>query len=63
MGQMMIKDKIDAREKNFPHKELPIMDLGPIMAGDKSGIKELAKEWKNIAETLGFMCLINQSFM
>jgi hypothetical protein len=59
MGQMMIKDKIDAREKNFPHKELPIMDLGPIMAGDKSGIKELAKEWKNIAETLGFMCLIN----
>ena len=47
----MIKDKIDAREKNFPHKELPIMDHDPIMAGDKSGIKELAKEWKNIAET------------
>jgi len=33
------------------------MDLGPILKGDRDAIKSLAKEWRDVAETLGFMCL------
>ena len=51
--------KIDARDKDFPYKELPVMDLDPILKGDRDAIKSLAKEWRDVAETLGFMCLTN----
>ncbi|MBL6770045.1 MAG: isopenicillin N synthase family oxygenase [Rhizobiales bacterium] len=55
----MNSGKIDARDINYPHKELPVMDLAPIMNGDREAIRELAGKWKEAAETLGFMCLVN----
>ena len=42
--------KIDARDKDFPYKELPVMDLDPILKGDRDAIKSLAKEWRDVAE-------------
>lgn len=55
----MNSGKIDARDIDYPYKELPVMDLAPIMNGDREAIKELAGKWKEAAETLGFMCLVN----
>ena len=55
----MNSGKIDARDIDYPYKELPVMDLAPIMNGDREAIKELAGKWREAAETLGFMCLVN----
>jgi len=42
----------------FPRRALPVMDLGPFLAGDRNGFDELVWRWRNTCETVGFMCIV-----
>ena len=34
------------------------MDIGPFLAGDRTGFDALAQRWRNTCESLGFMCIV-----
>ena len=50
---------IDIRDTDMPTRPLPVMDLGPFFAGEPGALETLAAKWREAAEGLGFMCLVN----
>ncbi len=40
-------------------RSLPVVDLGPFLAGDASATIELARDLREIAGGLGFLCVVN----
>jgi len=50
---------IDFRDTDMPSRPLPVLDLGPFLAGEAGALEELAGKWREACEGLGFMCLIN----
>lgn len=46
-------------ERETYTRELPVIDVGPIIKGDKQAAKKIAKEWREIYENLGFLCIVN----
>lgn len=40
-------------------RPLPILDLGPFLSGDAAAASELARELREIAGNLGFLCVVN----
>jgi|TARA_B110000196_G_C21132418_1_gene659210 isopenicillin N synthase-like dioxygenase len=59
MEFVMSSEKVDVRDTDFPTRDLPIMDLGPLLAGDTNAVKLLSEKWRESCEGLGFMCLTN----
>lgn len=51
--------EIDPRDADMPHRPLPVMDLGPFLAGEEGALEALAAQWRDACEGLGFMCLVN----
>jgi isopenicillin N synthase-like dioxygenase len=45
--------------RDIQRRPLPVLDLGPLLAGDSAGIDGLARQLREVAEGLGFMCLVN----
>ncbi len=42
----------------YPRRALPVIDIGPYLAGDRSGFEALARRWRDICESVGFMCIV-----
>ena len=40
-------------------RALPVLDVGPALTGDKSAIRALSDEWREVWETVGFVCIVN----
>jgi isopenicillin N synthase-like dioxygenase len=54
---------IDPREDPAtPRRPLPVMDLGPFLAGKAGASEALAGDWRRACEEFGFMCLVNHGF-
>ena len=51
--------KLENRLRNAEKYPLPILDLGPYLSGDLSLIDKTCRDLKDIAEGIGFMCIIN----
>jgi len=49
----------DPRDADMPHRSLPVMDLGPFLAGEDGALEALAAKWREACESVGFMCLTN----
>ena len=47
--------------RDIPRQPLPVLDLGPLHAGDTVGIDALAEQLREVAAGLGFMCLVNHN--
>jgi isopenicillin N synthase-like dioxygenase len=50
---------IDVRDIDTPTRRLPEIDLGPFFAGKAGALEALAVKWREAAEGVGFICLIN----
>lgn len=50
---------VDPRDADMPHRPLPVMDLGPFLAGKPGALEALAADWRTAAEGLGFLCIVN----
>ena len=44
---------------NKVYTEIPVLDLGPYMAGENGALEELGVQVRNIQETIGFWAVIN----
>src|SRR3546814_2439997 len=42
-----------------PRRPLPVIDIGRARAGDPLAIEAVAKQWRDVWETLGFLCIVN----
>lgn len=58
----MSANPIDIRDIDMPVRALPVMDLGPLLANEPGAVEELAGNWREACEGLGFMCLVNHGF-
>lgn len=45
--------------RGVPRKPLPVIDVGPVLSGDREAIEALAVEWRGVWETIGFACIVN----
>lgn len=45
--------------REVPRRPLPVLDLAPLAAGNESGIDGLARQLREVAEGIGFMCVVN----
>jgi isopenicillin N synthase-like dioxygenase len=50
---------IDARDHARVTRALPVMDLGPFLAGEPGALEALAAQWRHVCENLGFLCIVN----
>lgn len=48
-----------SNKTDLPQRPLPVMDLGPYLAGDPGALEALAAKWREACEGLGFLCLVN----
>jgi len=53
------ESSIDIRDTNIPTRPLPVMDLGPYLAGEPGAFESLVEKWREACEGVGFMCLVN----
>ena len=58
MDNITEKD-IGSSLRKVEKRSLPTLDVGPALTGDAQAIKDLSKEWREVWQTLGFMCIIN----
>lgn len=49
----------DARTANTDCRAIPVVDLGPLIRGEKDAIEKIAAPWRDACENLGFLCVIN----
>ncbi|NKB47798.1 MAG: hypothetical protein GKS02_00390 [Alphaproteobacteria bacterium] len=55
-----IVEKPDGRATHdVERRTLPVLDVGPALTGDKAAIAALAIEWREVWQTIGFMCIVN----
>jgi isopenicillin N synthase-like dioxygenase len=45
--------------RTLERRTLPVLDVGPALTGDKAAIAELAEQWREVWESVGFMCIVN----
>jgi isopenicillin N synthase-like dioxygenase len=45
--------------RELPRRALPVLDIGPALAGDADAIEALAAEWRAVWEGVGFLCIVN----
>ena len=49
----------DARLANTDHREIPVVDLGPLIRGEDGAAQKIAPAWRHACENLGFLCIVN----
>ena len=56
-----LPDQTDAgpQAHELPRRPLPVLDVGPALAGDREAIEKLAGDWRDVWEGVGFMCIVN----
>ena len=42
-----------------PYAEIPVLDLGPYLAGEQGSLEELGVKVRHIQETIGFWAVVN----
>ena len=54
-------DQINELEKAIddPYSEIPVLDLGPYLAGEKGALEDIGAKVRHIQETIGFWAVIN----
>lgn len=45
--------------RDIERRALPVLDVGPALTGDKAAIAALAEQWREVWQTVGFMCIVN----
>jgi isopenicillin N synthase-like dioxygenase len=45
--------------RDLPRKPLPVIDVGRARRGDGDAIEDVARQWREVWETLGFLCIVN----
>lgn len=45
--------------RGIERRGLPVLDVGPALTGDKAAIRALSEQWREVWETVGFMCIVN----
>ena len=45
--------------RELPRRRLPVLDLGPLRAGDAAGIARLVRELRDVASGIGFLCVVD----
>jgi isopenicillin N synthase-like dioxygenase len=45
--------------RDVPRRKLPVIDVGDVIAGDPDAPAKLADQWREVWETIGFMCIVN----
>ena len=43
-----------------PRRALPVIDVGKARMGDAAAIEEVAVQWREVWESLGFLCIVNR---
>lgn len=49
----------DARDRESTTRPLPVMDLGPFLRGEAGALEALSRQWREVCENLGFLCVVN----
>ncbi|MGA0955491.1 MAG: 2-oxoglutarate and iron-dependent oxygenase domain-containing protein, partial [Burkholderiaceae bacterium] len=52
-------ERPDARTANTDCRAIPVVDLGPLIRGEKDAIEKITAPWRDACENLGFLCVIN----
>ncbi|MEK9662253.1 MAG: 2-oxoglutarate and iron-dependent oxygenase domain-containing protein, partial [Alphaproteobacteria bacterium] len=58
-GKSQAGPEADPTVRDLPHRPLPVLDIGPVLAGAADAVETLASDWRAVWETLGFMCIVN----
>ena len=45
--------------RDIDRRQLPVLDVGPALSGNKKAIHKLADRWREVWESIGFMCIVN----
>ncbi len=45
--------------RDVPRKALPVVDVGKARMGDAAAIEDVAGEWRDVWENLGFVAIVN----
>ena len=45
--------------RDIDRRQLPVLDVGPALSGNKKAIHKLAARWREVWESIGFMCIVN----
>ena len=45
--------------RDVPRRPLPVIDVGKARMGDAAAIEEVAAQWRDVWESLGFLCIVN----
>lgn len=45
--------------RGVERRQLPVMDVAPVLAGDREGTRKLAVAWRQVSETVGFLAIVN----
>lgn len=45
--------------RDVPRRALPVIDVGKARTGDADAIEDVAKQWRDVWESLGFLCIVN----
>ena len=40
-------------------RPLPVLDVGTALTGDPAAVRALAEQWREVWQTIGFMCIVN----
>ena len=55
----IVETKAGKAARSLERRSLPVLDVGPALTGDKTAIRALAEQWREVWETVGFMCIVN----
>ena len=50
-------ERPDARTANTDCRAIPVVDLGPLIRGEKDAIEKITAPWRDACENLGFLCV------
>lgn len=59
MMSLATESAIGKSVRALERRPLPVLDVGPALTGDHAAIKALAEQWREVWETIGFMCIVN----
>ncbi len=45
--------------RSAPHRALPVIDVGQVRQGDMIAVEEIARQWRDVWEGTGFLCIVN----
>jgi isopenicillin N synthase-like dioxygenase len=45
--------------RSVPRRALPVIDVGKARMGDANAVEQVAGQWRDVWESLGFLCIVN----